>query len=91
MTGTTSTLENYMLVSTRYDILEMNVVARIVDGAPVYSCAVRRGGHIQPILGTECKFVGDADILLGHLAEDLKSGKWELGTQDARPILKRVV
>tara|TARA_B110000858_G_scaffold170789_1_gene200808 strand:- start:1 stop:276 length:276 start_codon:yes stop_codon:yes gene_type:complete len=91
MTGTTSALENYMLVSTRYDILEMNVVARYKDGVPVYSVAVRRGGHIQPILGTECKFVGDADILLGHLAEDLKSGKWELGTQDARPILKRAV
>ena len=37
MTGTTSTLENYMLVSTRYDILEMNVVARYKDGVPVYS------------------------------------------------------
>ena len=80
-----------MLVSTRYDILEMNVVERIVDDVPVYSCAVRRGGHIQPILGTECKFAGTADILLGHLAEDLKSGKWELGTKYGRPILKRVV
>ena len=91
MTGTTSTLENYMLVSTREDILEMNVVARYKDGVPVYSCAVRRGGHIQPILGTACFTETDALDLLGALAEDLKSGQWVLGTQDARPILKRAV
>lgn len=87
MTGTTSTLENYMLVSTKKDILEMN----IIDQEMAYVIGVRRGGHIQAIAGTECYRLGDADVLLSKLADDLKSGKWVLGTKDARPILKRAV
>jgi hypothetical protein len=87
MTGTTSTLENYMLVSTKKDILEMN----IIDQEMAYVIGVRRGGHIQAIAGTECYRLGDADVLLSKLADDLKSGKWVLGTKNARPILKRAV
>ena len=79
-----------MLVSTRYDIHEMNVVARYKDGVPAYVIGVRRGGHIQAIAGTECYRLGDADVLLSKLADDLKSGKWVLGTKNARPVLKRV-
>ena len=80
-----------MLVTVENDIHEMNVVARYKDGAPVYSVAVRRGGHIQPITGTGCATETDALDLLEALSRDLKSGQWVLGTQDARPILKRVV
>ena len=87
MTGTTSTLENYMLVSTRNDIHEMNVV----EDHQWFSVAVRRGGHIQIISGTECHTEKGAEELLEALAPDLKSGKWVLGTKNARPILKRAV
>ena len=80
-----------MLVKVKDDILEMNVVARMTDAKVSYSVAVRRGGHIQPICGTGCAFKGTAEILLKDLAEDLKSGKWVLGTQNARPYLKRAV
>ena len=76
-----------MLVSTKDDILEMN----IIDQEMAYVIGVRRGGHIQAITGTECYRLGDADVLLSKLADDLKSGKWVLGTKDARPILKRAV
>jgi hypothetical protein len=33
--------------------------------------------------------IGMADVLLCDLSDDLKSGKWVLGTKDARPIVKR--
>ena len=80
-----------MLVTVKDDILEMNVVARMTDAKVTYSVAVRRGGHIQPICGTGCATETDALDLLEALSRDLKSGKWVLGTQDARPILKRAV
>ena len=80
-----------MLVTVENDILEMNVVARYKDGAPVYSVAVRRGGHIQSIVGTECSTSALAEILLEDLAEDLRNGKWEIGTMSGRPYAKRVV
>jgi hypothetical protein len=79
-----------MLVSTpNGDILEMNVIVRFKRGKRVYSCSVRRGGHIQSIVGTECATSALAEILLEDLAKDLKSGKWVLGTKNARPCLKR--
>ena len=78
-----------MLVTVKDDILEMNVVARVKNDEVVYSVAVRRGGHIQPIIGTECAFEGTAEILLKDLAEDLKSGKWEIGTMNGKPIARK--
>ena len=75
-----------MLVTVENDILEMNVV----EDHQWFSISVRRGGHIQIISGTECRTEKGAQEYLELIAEDLKSGKWELGTQDARPILKRV-
>ena len=78
-----------MLVTVENDIHEMNVVARYKDGAPVYSVAVRRGGHIQPIIGTECAFEGTAEILLKDLAEDLRNGTWEIGTMSGRPYARK--
>ena len=75
-----------MLVTVENDILEMNVV----EDHQWFSVAVRRGGHIQIISGTECHTEKGAEELLEALAPDLKSGKWILGTQDARPFLKRV-
>jgi|TARA_R110001632_G_scaffold115766_1_gene227331 hypothetical protein len=77
-----------MLVKTPDgDILEMNVIED--RGGRGYSVSVRRGGHIQPICGTSCMTIGMADVLLCDLSDDLKSGKWVLGTKDARPIVKR--
>ena len=78
-----------MLVSVENDILEMNVIVRFKRGKRVYSCSVRRGGHIQSIVGTECALKGTAEILLKDLAADLKSGKWEIGTMNGRPCAKR--
>ena len=79
-----------MLVTVKDDILEMNVISRVKDsGETVWSVSTRRGGHIQSIVGTECSFEGTAEILLKDLAADLKSGKWVLGTVNARPYAKR--
>ena len=78
-----------MLVSVENDIFEMNVIVRFKNGKRVYSCSVRRGGHIQSIVGTECALKGTAEILLKDLAADLKSGKWEIGTMNGRPYAKR--
>ena len=78
-----------MLVTVENDILEMNVMSRVKDsGETVYSCSVRRGGHIQSIVGTECSFEGTAEILLKDLAEDLRNGKWEIGTMNGRPYAR---
>jgi len=78
-----------MLVTVKDDILEMNVMSRVKDsGETVYSCSVRRGGHIQSIVGTECSFEGTAEILLKDLAEDLRNGKWEIGTMNGRPYAR---
>lgn len=77
-----------MLVTVENDIFEMNVVSYPSwDGE--YAVSVRRGGHIQPIVGTECATSALAKLLMEDLAEDLKSGKWVLGTKNARPCLKR--
>ena len=79
-----------MLVTVENDIFEMNVMSRVKDsGETVWSVSTRRGGHIQSIVGTECSFEGTAEILLKDLAADLKSGKWVLGTVNARPYAKR--
>jgi hypothetical protein len=78
-----------MLVSVENDIHEMNVIVRFKRGKRVYSCSIRRGGHIQSIVGTECALKGTAEILLKDLAADLKSGKWEIGTMNGRPCAKR--
>ena len=81
-----------MLVVVKDDILEMNVMSRVKEGGEkVWSCSVRKGGHIQSIIGTECSFEGVAEILLKDLAADLKSGKWEIGTMNGRPYAKRAV
>ena len=78
-----------MLVTVKDDILEMNVMSRVKDsGETVYSCSVRRGGHIQSIVGTECSFEGTAEILLKDLAEDLRNGTWEIGTMNGRPYAR---
>ncbi len=78
-----------MLVTVENDIHEMNVIVRFKRGKRVYSCSIRRGGHIQSIVGTECALKGTAEILLKDLAADLKSGKWEIGTMNGRPYAKR--
>ena len=79
-----------MLVSTpNGDILEMNTVVQMKGDDRYYSVSVRRGGHIQPIVGTECATSALAKLLMEDLAKDLKSGKWVLGTKNARPCLKR--
>ena len=79
-----------MLVTVENDIFEMNVMSRVKDsGETVWSVSTRRGGHIQSIVGTECPSEGVAEILLKSLAADLKSGKWVLGTVNARPYAKR--
>jgi len=81
-----------MLVTVKDDILEMNVMSRVKDsGETVYSCSVRRGGHIQSIVGTECSFEGTAEILLKDLAEDLRNGTWEIGTMSGRPYARPLV
>ena len=81
-----------MLAVVKDDILEMNVMSRVKDsGETVWSVSVRRGGHIQSIVGTECSFEGTAEILLKDLAADLSSGKWEIGTMNSRPYAKRKV
>ena len=77
-----------MLVTVKDDIHEMNVIVRFKRGKRVYSCSIRRGGHIQSIVGTECSFKGTAEILLKDLAEDLRSGKWEIGTVNGRPYAR---
>ena len=78
-----------MLVTVKDDILEMNVISRMNDsGETVFSCSVRRGGHIQSIVGTECSTFALAEILLEDLARDLKSGKWEIGTVNGRPYAR---
>ena len=80
-----------MLAVVENDILEMNVISRMKDnGETVFSCSVRRGGHIQSIVGTECSTFALAEILLENLAGDLKSGKWEIGTVNARPYARKV-
>ena len=79
-----------MLVTVKDDIHEMNVIVRFKRGKRVYSCSIRRGGHIQSIVGTECSFKGTAEILLKDLARDLKSGKWEIGTMNSRPYARKV-
>jgi len=81
-----------MLAVVKDDILEMNVMSRVKDsGEKVWSVSVRRGGHIQSIIGTECSFEGVAEILLKDLAKDLADGKWEIGTMNGRPYAKRAV
>ena len=81
-----------MLVTVKDDILEMNVMSRVKDsGETVYSCSVRRGGHIQSIVGTECSFEGVAKIFLRLLAEDLRNGTWEIGTMNSRPYARPLV
>ena len=81
-----------MLVTVKDDILEMNVISRMKDnGETVFSCSVRRGGHIQSIVGTECSTFALAEIVLENLAGDLKSGKWVIGTMNSRPYAKRAV
>lgn len=82
--------EKNMLVTVENDIHEMNVISRVKNsGDTVYSCSIRRGGHIQSIVGTECVLKGTAEILLKDLAEDLRSGKWVLGTVNGLPYVKR--
>jgi hypothetical protein len=81
-----------MLAVVENDILEMNVMSRVKDsGEQVWSVSVRRGGHIQSIVGTECSYEGVAQILLKDLATDLANGKWEIGTMNGRPYAKRAV
>ena len=80
-----------MLAVVKDDILEMNVMSRVKDsGETVWSVSVRRGGHIQSIVGTECSFEGTAEILLKDLAADLSAGKWEIGTMNSRPYARKV-
>jgi len=77
-----------MLVTVENDIFEMNVVSYPSwDGE--YAVSVRRGGHIQPIVGTECATRASAEECLEVLAGDLRSGKWVLGTVNGRPYVKR--
>jgi hypothetical protein len=78
-----------MLVSVENDIHEMNVIVRFKRGKRVYSCSIRRGGHIQSIVGTECSTSALAEVLLEELAKDLRSGRWEIGTMNGRPYAKR--
>ena len=78
-----------MLVTVKDDILEMNVIVRFKRGKRVYSCSIRRGGHIQSIVGTECSTSALAEVLLEELAKDLRSGRWEIGTMNGRPYAKR--
>ena len=78
-----------MLVTVENDILEMNVIVRFKRGKRVYSCSIRRGGHIQSIVGTECSTSALAEVLLEELAKDLRSGRWEIGTMNGRPYAKR--
>ena len=81
-----------MLAVVENDILEMNVISRMKDnGETVFSCSVRRGGHIQSIVGTECATFALAEILLKDLATDLANGTWEIGTMNGRPYAKRKV
>ena len=80
-----------MLVTVKDDILEMNVVARVKSDETVWSCSVRKGGHIQSIVGTECSTRQEASKVLVDLAADLTSGKWEIGTMNGRPYAKRAV
>ena len=78
-----------MLVTVENDILEMNVMSRVKDGGEqVWSVSVRRGGHIQSIVGTECSFEGVAKIFLRLLAEDLANGTMEIGTMNSRPYAR---
>ena len=78
-----------MLVTVKDDILEMNVMSRVKDsGVQIWSVSVRRGGHIQSIVGTECSFEGTAEILLKDLAAVLAKGTWEIGTVNARPYAR---
>ena len=80
-----------MLAVVENDILEMNVMSRVKDsGETVWSVSVRRGGHIQSIVGTECSLEGTAEILLKDLAADLANGTWEIGTVNARPYARKV-
>ena len=78
-----------MLVTVKDDIHEMNVIVRFKRGKRVYSCSIRRGGHIQSIVGTECSTSALAEVLLEELAKDLRSGRWEIGTMNGRPYAKR--
>ena len=79
-----------MLAKVDNDIFEMNVTSRVKDsGEKVWSVAVRRGGHMQSIVGTECSFEGVAEILMQDLAVDLANGTWVLGTVNGRPYAKR--
>ena len=80
-----------MLVTVKDDILEMNVKSRMrYTGQSEWSCTVRRGGHIQSIVGTECSTRQEASKVLVDLAANLTSGKWELGTVSGKPCAKRV-
>jgi len=84
-----------MLVTVENDILAMNVISRMNDsGETVFSCStfnVRKGGHIQSIVGTECATFALAEILLKDLAADLRSGKWEIGTMNGKPYARPLV
>ncbi len=81
-----------MLAKVENDIFEMNVTSRVKDsGAKVWAVAVRRGGHKQSIVGTECSLEGVAEILMNDLAVDLANGTWEIGTVNGRPYARPLV
>ena len=80
-----------MLVTVKDDILEMNVISRVKEGGEtVWSCSVRRGGHIQSIVGTECSTRQTASKVLVDLSEDLRTGKWEIATVNGKPYARPV-
>jgi len=69
------------------DILEMNISQTPPRSKQSVMLTVRRGGHIQRIVNTECSSKSMATELLEWVAEELRAGICYLGTSNGKPVV----